>query len=58
MNNRDPCTAHKLYCTYGEFHEGQASPKKCQFINILYQVGTPPPTASGNPADIECIDLE
>ena len=26
--------------------------------HFLFQVGTPPPTASGNPADIECIDLE
>ena len=26
--------------------------------HFLLQVGTPPPTASGNPADIECIDLE
>ena len=30
----------------------------CTIENFLLQVGTPPPTASGNPADIECIDLE
>ena len=30
----------------------------CSIENFLLQVGTPPPTASGNPADIECIDLE
>ena len=34
---------------------------RCSF-NLTHtftlQVGTPPPTASGNPADIECIDLE
>ena len=28
------------------------------WAQLISQVGTPPPTASGNPADIECIDIE
>jgi hypothetical protein len=41
--------------------EGGSKPKKEEPEDLgipNVAVGTPPPTASGNPADIECIDIE
>ena len=32
--------------------------REVTWTQSIFQVGTPPPTASGNPADIECIDIE